>query len=450
MAARAQEFNFDGLVGPTHNYAGLPVGNIASAQHSNLTSNPKAAALQGLAKMKQLYDLGVPQAVLPPHTRPDINFLRNIGFPGTTEKVLSEAYKLAPRLFAASYSASSMWTANAATVTPSTDSSDGKLHLIPANLATNIHRAIESEASYNILKQVFANPDLFTVHRPLFNNATLGDEGAANHTRFCNDYHEPGVGLFVYGHEHFNKQSIRPVKYPSRQTLEASQAIARQHGLNLSKTLFMQQLPEAIDHGVFHNDVCSVGNKKLFLCYEHSFVDQNKKLNQLKTICANHNIDLTLCEIKSKDLPYSDLVSSYLFNSQLVVVHNQDVLITPVESQQNNYAHDVINNTLLQNNIIDKVIYVDCRQSMFNGGGPACLRLRVVLTGAQVQSIQNNCNVIFNEKLYADLVACVNKYYRDRLAISDLLDPQLYKETTMITQELSKILRITIPDNGLN
>ena len=58
------EANFDGLVGPTHNYAGLSVGNVASLNNAKNTSNPKQAAKQGLAKMKALADLGMVQGVL--------------------------------------------------------------------------------------------------------------------------------------------------------------------------------------------------------------------------------------------------------------------------------------------------------------------------------------------------------------------------------------------------
>ena len=50
----AREFNFDGLVGPSHNYAGLSFGNVASFSNVKSASNPKQAALQGLAKMRAL------------------------------------------------------------------------------------------------------------------------------------------------------------------------------------------------------------------------------------------------------------------------------------------------------------------------------------------------------------------------------------------------------------
>ncbi len=443
MKSVAKEYNFDGLVGPTHNYAGLSDGNIASITHGNLVSNPKAAALQGLEKMKKLYDLGVPQAVLPPQLRPNLTFLKHLGFSGSVEKILKQAYQTAPKLFTASYSASAMWAANAATITPSCDSQDNKVHFTPANLASNIHRAIEADATFSVLKQIFKDTNLFTVHAPIISHNALGDEGAANYTRFCNGYGDQGVALFVYGQEYYNKDSVKPRKYPARQTLEASQAVARQHMLSFDKVLFLQQLPESIDHGVFHNDVCSVGNKNLFLCYENSFVNQKNSLAKLREICIDQHIDLQIHEAAQKDLSYTDMVNSYLFNSQLVSVNNKSLLIAPIECQENQAASNVLRN-IMSDKFIDDVIYVDCRQSMFNGGGPACLRLRVVLTDEEAEAINKSSNVLFNESLYQALKACINNYYRDKLGLKDLLDPEFVAESTRIQVKLAEILKLDL------
>ena len=121
------EANFDGLVGPTHNYAGLAYGNLASALNAEKPSNPREAALQGLRKMKALHDLGVPQGVLPPHERPHLPTLRALGFGGKDAEVLGAAHREAPGLLAAASSASAMWVANAATVSPSADAADGRV-----------------------------------------------------------------------------------------------------------------------------------------------------------------------------------------------------------------------------------------------------------------------------------------------------------------------------------
>ena len=74
------ETNFDGLVGPTHSYAGLSYGNVASARNQGAAGNPRKAALQGLAKMEAVAALGLVQGVLPPHERPHVPTLRALGF----------------------------------------------------------------------------------------------------------------------------------------------------------------------------------------------------------------------------------------------------------------------------------------------------------------------------------------------------------------------------------
>jgi hypothetical protein len=139
----AIETNFDGLVGPTHNYAGLSEGNLASGLHAKRVSCPRAAALQGLAKMEAVAALGLPQGFLPPHERPAMWLLREAGFAGSDEAVLAAAARDNQLLLARCCSASAMWTANAATVTPSKDSGDGRVHMTVANLRTMPHRAIE-------------------------------------------------------------------------------------------------------------------------------------------------------------------------------------------------------------------------------------------------------------------------------------------------------------------
>ena len=139
MSQTGFEVNFDGLVGPTHNYAGLSSGNVASTSNKGDTSSPKAAAKQGLKKAMSLAELGLKQGVLAPHARPDLKTLRRLGFTGSDTEVIERAGKKAPEILAACYSASAMWTANAATVSPSADSSDGKVHFTPANLNNKFH-----------------------------------------------------------------------------------------------------------------------------------------------------------------------------------------------------------------------------------------------------------------------------------------------------------------------
>ena len=129
--------NFDGLVGATHNYAGLSTGNIASLTHKNTVSNPLVAALQGLAQMQLTFDIVGIQGFLPPHLRPNFELLHKHGFGSHEAKALDMAYTKRPDILAAAWSASAMWTANAATVTM-TDKNH--VHITPANLLTMRHR----------------------------------------------------------------------------------------------------------------------------------------------------------------------------------------------------------------------------------------------------------------------------------------------------------------------
>lgn len=226
--SNAIELNLDGLVGPTHHYGGLGIGNLASQQHRHEASNPRAAALECIAKMRLLVDLGIPQAVLPPQERPLVHALRQVGFSGNDGCVLAKAARDATDLLSAATSTSSMWAANAATVSPATDTADGRLHLTPANLISQWHRSLETPQTAAFLQQIFADPDHFVHHAPLPAALAFADEGAANHLRLAPTHAATGIELFVYGR---NTSLRASSQLPARQSLAASQSVARLHGL---------------------------------------------------------------------------------------------------------------------------------------------------------------------------------------------------------------------------
>src|SRR3954468_8634508 len=199
--------------------------------HAGLPANPRGAALQGIAKMRFVASLGVGQAILPPHERPSLRTLRRLGFRGSDEEVIAQASRdpeLKDHLLRISSSAAAMWTANAATVVPSADARDGRLHLIPANLTAMFHRSLEAETTTRVLRAVFSDPARFEVHDPLPGAMQFADEGAANHTRLFASGH-PAVHLFAWGRRQFGGASPAgdPSRYPARQTREASHALAR-------------------------------------------------------------------------------------------------------------------------------------------------------------------------------------------------------------------------------
>ena len=433
------EVNFDGLVGPTHNYAGLSYGNVASLNNASAQSSPKQAAKQGLKKMKALADLGMIQGVLAPQARPDVDALRRLGFSGSDANVLQQAAKQAPAIFQACCSASSMWTANAATVSPSADTADGKVHFTPANLTNKYHRSLEPQVTGNILKATFANQQYFSHHNHLPDNEHFGDEGAANHTRLCRQYGERGVELFVYGRYAFDKSKPAPVKFPARQIFEASQAVARLHGLSDDNVVFIQQNPDLIDQGVFHNDVISVGNQNVLFYHEQAFLNTDKAFAEIKQKYGTG--DLHFIKVTTDQVSLQDAIKSYLFNTQLVTLANGDMaIIAPTDCEENPAVSAYLNELVTLNTPIKHIRYYDVKQSMRNGGGPACLRLRVAMNDTELAAV--NQSTMMNDAQFERLNNWVDKHYRDRLSVDDLRDVALLNESRTALDELTQLLKL--------
>lgn len=432
------EANFDGIVGLTHNYGGLSAGNLASAANASAISRPRDGALQGLAKAKMLADLGLVQGLLPPHERPHIPTLRALGFTGSDTQILQAAWKADPALVRNVSSSAQMWAANAATVSPSPDCADSRLHLSPANLLTMPHRALEASQTLRSLSAIFANPDQFHVHSPLPYQATFADEGAANHMRLCASHGQAGVEIFVWGRDGFGRQET---SFPARQTRQTGQAIARRHGLSDTATLHLQQSRTAIEAGAFHNDVVAVASRNVLFCHEHAFEDQAAALNQIRRTCDGL-MDLIVVDVPDAQVPLADAIKSYLFNTQLLEMPDEDrlVLIAPEECRENLATARYLEELIASNGPIGRVLFVDVRQSMRNGGGPACLRLRVVMNEAQKSAL--GARALMDDSLFGDLSAWVTRHYRETLGPDDLGDPALLNEGRAALDELTQIMRL--------
>ncbi|MDX1836929.1 N-succinylarginine dihydrolase [Legionella taurinensis] len=433
------ELNLDGLVGPTHHYAGLAEGNIASMANAQTTANPQAAALQGLEKMRFLHQLGLKQALLPPHQRPNLHLLHQLGFRGSPSQQISKAYQEAPQLLSAAFSASGMWAANAATVSSSLDTQDNKVHFTAANLISNLHRHQEAPFSSLLLKRLFHQEAHFTHHPPLPPSLITGDEGAANHNRLCKRHNTSAIHLFVYGKKAMGKPLSAPTHYPARQTLEASHAIARSHQLDPAKVVYARQNPEAIDQGVFHNDVISVANESVFLVHEGAFAEQRQVYDELR---RKADFEIQIVELKHDEVTIEEAVSSYLFNSQLLTLPDDTMaIVAPKECERNERVRKAleqrVNDPL---NPIHHLHFLDVKQSMRNGGGPACLRLRVPLTDKEFAAMHQG--VVITEPLLATLKKWVIKHYRTHLQTSDLVDPQFLNECLTALDELTQILHL--------
>lgn len=433
------EMNFDGLIGSTHNYAGLSEGNLASTNNAKLVSHPRQAAKEGLAKMFRLHQLGLKQGVLLPQERLHMPTLRHLGFTGSDSEVIAKVSSSAPHLLAMCYSASSMWAANAATVSPSADTADGRVHFTPANLKSMFHRSIEAETTSRLLKVIFNNSACFAHHDALRGGVHFGDEGAANHNRLCSNYGDQGVELFVYGRRDFG-DSRRNTDFPARQSLEASMAIARRHQLHEDKVVMARQSAKVIDAGGFHNDVVSVSNKNVLFMHELAFEDKADLIDGVTR--AFQGQPLHFVQVPDRSVSLENAIQSYLFNSQLVNLPNSEdmTLILPMESRENPAVYNYLLDLIEQDTPIKNLEFVDVRQSMRNGGGPACLRLRVVLTEQELARV--NANFILDDQLFSRLNRWVDKHYRDELQASDLADPDLLDESRAALDELTQIMDI--------
>ena len=425
------EINFDGLIGPTHNYAGLSQGNLASQKHLNKTSNPKAAALQGLDKMRLIMDQGIPQGFFLPHERPHLKTLRALGFSGTDEDIINRAAKQNPLLLKNVYSASSMWAANAATFSPSIDSYDQNIHITPANLNTMFHRSIEHEFTQAQLELMFGGVAI--VHDPIENISGYGDEGAANHLRVSEQHLKSGFQIFVYGSSAFEVHQ----GMITRQAEEISKAVSIMHQLDPDRVLFLKQNEQAINAGSFHNDIVSLANEEVFIFHQEAFADR-VELERILHHLKDHVKGFHPIEILSEDISLDDLVSSYLLNSQLITVKNNEMMMLLPEEVQNHSNCMRWLEEIKSSSPIKHIEFVDIRQSMMNGGGPACLRFKITVNNNEFNQI--NEKFLLTPKKLMDLRALVTKHYRDKLNPADLVDNNLVQESYRFLDELTQLL----------
>jgi len=396
-----REINFDGIVGPSHNYAGLSLGNLASARNAGQLSQPRSAALQGLDKMRANLALGLAQGLFVPHPRPNRGWLAELG------TAIGEAE---PALAANAMSASAMWAANAATVSPAPDTADRRCHLTVANLRTMAHRSHEWPATLAQLRLAFTDQRHFAVHAPV--PPAFGDEGAANHMRLAAGHGEPGVELFVYG--------VSGGPFPARQHLEASKAIARLHRLDPKRTLFVEQSSAAIEAGAFHNDVVAVANEQILFAHEQAFADRDSVLG----CCAASVPGFELVEVPAAEVTLADAVASYLFNAQLVTPPGgPTTLIVPSEARETPAVWGWLERHVAGNGPIRRVEVVDVRQSMANGGGPACLRLRVVADPAHVDP-----RFLVDDSKLDTIAQIVRNHWPVEIDTSELQHPALVRE----------------------
>ncbi len=416
MTGQLHEINFDGIVGPSHNFAGLSLGNLAATRNAGRDAFPREAALQGIAKMRLCVELGLAQGILLPHDRPAERWLARLGATMLTADA---------GLRANAFSASAMWAANAATVSPAPDSSDGRCHLTGANLMTMPHRAVEWLGTLAQLRLAFADNRAFVVHGPV--PVPFGDEGAANHMRFCATPDAPGVEVFVYGAD----GGAHEGPFPARQHREASAAVARLHGLDPERVILARQSNAAIAAGAFHNDVVAVANGPVLFAHEQAFADPAALYDGLRARRA-----VEIIEVPASAISLEDAIASYLFNAQLVDLPGGGMaLILPTEARDDPCVWSWLEQLVASNGPIRALYPVELRQSMANGGGPACLRLRVVADPATVDP-----RFLVDAARLDTIAAVIEQHWPRRIAPADLALPELWQEVRAARRALLEAL----------
>jgi succinylarginine dihydrolase len=298
------------------------------------------------------------------------------------------------------------------------------------------HRAIEAPTTTRVLRAIFADPARFAVHGPLPGGGQFADEGAANHVPLATS--RGAAHVFAWGRSGFGEPFAAPRLHPARQTLDASLALARQHRLERARCFFPQQHPEGIDAGAFHTDVLAVGNGPFFMLHELAFVDDARLTDDLRRLLGD---ELFVVRATSAELSPERAARAYPFNSQVISRSDGTMaIVAPEDSREDSQARAFLERVVGSGGPVRSVHYVDVRQSMRNGGGPACLRLRIPLSDDEAAAL--SANVILTDALYDALCAWIQRHYRDRLVPSDLADPELAREGMRALDDLTELLRL--------
>jgi succinylarginine dihydrolase len=442
-----REINIDGMIGPSHHFGGLGVENKASELNRAQTSHPRNAALQGLAKMELLDSYGIPQFYLPPPARPAWGWLESLGFSGSKASVLRDCYQEYPILLSAAFSSAFMWTANAASVSCGSDTRSGRAKIKLANLNANLHRSIEEAERLPQLETMFKAVAGVDVLRGLSSSRPLSDEGAANLMRFCTRAGSRGVYAFVYGSEqggsddaagHFQVGAGTRRRQP-RQTRMASALLARSLDLEPADCFLMQQTSAAIDAGVFHNDVIATSHENVLVYHESAFHNSEESVAVIqKRFFEKTGQELETHLVASSDLRLDEAVDTYLFNSQICTdSQGQWRMFVPENCSQSTAVQTVLDRLRSQIPRLRTIDYCPLAESMRNGGGPACLRLRVSLTPAQIDQIPGSMRI--NSSTLSQLRKLVETEYPEKVEPSDFANPDFAGQCERISLQIARL-----------
>ena len=336
---------------------------------------------------------------------------------------------------ASCYSSSSQWAASAAALSPSPDTEDGKVHITPANMVSQLHRQPEAGFNKILLRRIFPHPNYFVHHPPLPQAQAVADEGAANHYRFCTEYGRPGLEVFMYGDRYWRRGRT----FSIRQTYEASRMLALRHRLKKDRLLFVQQGRRALRAGAFHADLSVSADRNLLFYHELAFQDEKSFLNKLKAWFGK--APFFQIRVRERDVSLKEVLSSYMLNSQLLASGSgRWRILAPDQCRTHPRVYDYLQNLSSPTGPVEKIHFIPLDQGMKNGGGPACMRLRVVLTKQEAHHIAPG--FLLNKTLYQKLKKWIHRHYREYLDPADLLDPCLQEESYRALDELTGILKV--------
>ena len=203
--------------------------------------------------------------------------------------------------------------------------------------------------------------------------------------------------------------------------------------------MLVEQSRAAVDAGAFHNDVVAVSNLELMLAHPDAFTDF---ANVQAAVCGG----LPGAKVVAVEgLPLADAIASYLFNSQLISLPEGGMaMVLPAEVRDNHTASRALDAALGQAGDVRKTVFVDVRESMRNGGGPACLRLRVPVSAADQAAIHPG--YILDEARLDRLARLIETHWPVAVAPADLSNPALWETARGADAALTNF--INAPDSA--
>ena len=134
----------------------------------------------------------------------------------------------------------------------------------------------------------------------------------------------------------------------------------------------------------------------------------------------------------------ADAIRSYLFNAQLVTLPSGEMaLILPAEARDTPSVWNWLERHVAGNGPIRRLAIVDVRQSMANGGGPACLRLRVVADPSHVDP-----RFLVDSAKLDRIAAVIETHWPERIAQDQIGDSALIARIEQARHALLEMLDI--------